>query len=445
MKALRARIILLLLALCLLLTGCGKNSGESSLAAHAGKDPERPMLTLCVDLNPGMEASSSGPVSGFLETVPGYLEDFGVKVEEIPCQGAERDAALTRVRTELLSGSGPDLFICVCPKLKDIFFRELNQEGWGTEGLFQYPPSVMKQGFFLPLDDYIANAQYMQWDELIPIVMEAGRNEKGQLILPLTYGFSASLAERESCTLTEELPLSWNDMLTSSDPYVRFAACSWEFGSVFGQLGDYSKDEPAFTEEELSARLEEARAANLAGRPEDLPETSRILPDVNIGTQNSNILNPKSPDYIMIPKYNAGGGVTATIASFAAINASTQYPDEAFQILDKLLDRESMANCEIYVYGGNLPVNREAGQKDSPYYCPFELNGKQRTNWYVSQWNFQQIQEIAGQINAVNFGTPLNHELLDAYQECLEEEDPAKRRELAAEHYTTMKMMMAES
>ena len=67
------------------------------------------------------------------------------------------------------------------------------------------------------------------------------------------------------------------------------------------------------------------------------------------------------------------------------------------------------------------------------------------TEWYMNQWNYQQTRELAGQVNAVNFVTPLNQELMLAYGDCLNEEDPEKRRELTAEHYTAMKMMIAES
>ena len=446
MKTAITRAVLLFAALCLLLTACqsgGKDSGQQ-LAAHVGKDPNRPKLTLCVDLNPGFEASESGPVFDFLKTVPGYLDDFSVELDRIPCQGTERDTALTRVKTELLSGAGPDLFICVSPNLLDVTLMEKHQNA--TDALFQFPRSAMELGFFLPLDDYIAKAQYMEWDKLLPVVMDAGKSEKGQLLLPLTYSISATLAERESRSLTASLPMTWDEMLVSEDPCVRFACYSWRFGSILGELGDYGTDSLTFTEEELFARLEEARAANLAGRPQELGEANDVMPSISIGASNAHLFTPKSPEYIMIPQYNTTGGVTANINSFAAVNANTRHPDEAFLIVDKLLDQETMSNCEIYAYGSALPVNLELCQKDAPYYASYyEQNGKPRTEWYMNQWNYQQTRELAGQVNSVNFVTPLNQELMLAYGDCLNEEDPEKRRELTAEHYTAMKMMIAES
>lgn len=77
-----------------------------------------------------------------------------------------------------MSGSGPDVFIMRCDE----------KASWHTEqALFQIPEQAIESGLFLPLDDYIENAQFIEWDKLTPIVMEAGRNEEGQLILPLTY------------------------------------------------------------------------------------------------------------------------------------------------------------------------------------------------------------------------------------------------------------------
>lgn len=445
MKTASLKFVFLLAALCLLSTACQNGGrGGQQLAAHVGKDPDRPKLTLCVDLNPGL-GSESGPVFELLKTVPGYPDDFGVELEQIPSQGAERESALTRVKTELLSGAGPDLFICASPKLLNAALME-TPEGAGTaEALFQFPRSAMELGFFLPLDDYIASARYMEWDKLLPVVMDAGKNEKGQLLLPLTYSVSATLAERESRSLTASLPMTWDEMLVSEDPCVQFACYSWRFGSVLGELGDYGTDTLTFTEEELFDRLEEARAANQAGRPQGLGEANDVIPDLSIGAQNAGFLGPKSPDYLMIPQYNTTGGVTARVSSFAAVNANTRHPDEAFLIVDKLLDQKTMSEQEIYIYGGALPVNLDLCQKDAPYYSPYEQNGRQRTDWYVNQWNYQQIQALAGQINAVNFVTPLDQELILAYRDCLNEQDPRRRRELAAGHYTAMKMMIAES
>ena len=76
---------------------------------------------------------------------------------------------------------------------------------------------------------------------------------------------------------------------------------------------------------------------------------------------------------------------------------------------------------------------------------PFELGSKTYKKWYMSQWNYQQLQSLAEQVNAVDFFNPMYQELTDLWSEYQREEDPGERRKLTEEHYTTLKMMLAES
>ena len=61
--------------------------------------------------------------------------------------------------------------------------------------LFQNPEKVMYSGTFLPLDSYIQNAKYFNPEHYNPVIMEAGKTEEGQCLLPVTYDYRISYFE----------------------------------------------------------------------------------------------------------------------------------------------------------------------------------------------------------------------------------------------------------
>ena len=64
----------------------------------------------------------------------------------------------------------------------------------------------MKNHLSLPLDNYIENAKYMGWDKFLPVVMDAGRNDEGQQIIPLCCFFEAVYPHSPPSTATLGIP-----------------------------------------------------------------------------------------------------------------------------------------------------------------------------------------------------------------------------------------------
>ena len=145
-----AVILVLVLLLMLFCSGC---SGE----------PEP--LRICVDANSvGTNPKSCETImQSFLETVAMMGGPSDVVLEIVPRSGVERETAIDRIRTEIMSGKGPDVFIVPCG------------DGYLTSepSLFPVPEKTLEAGIFLPLDEYIENAQFMDWDKQTAVVMEA--------------------------------------------------------------------------------------------------------------------------------------------------------------------------------------------------------------------------------------------------------------------------------
>lgn len=119
--------------LCYVLTAC-KGNGEPVPTMKAVTDEgikELPMVTVLVDMS--QSNLTPNAVSDLLNTTPGYGSEFMIITENIPdiwTGEQQRDTALTRVRTEILAGGGPDILLCENP---------IMENGNRGSAVFQFP------------------------------------------------------------------------------------------------------------------------------------------------------------------------------------------------------------------------------------------------------------------------------------------------------------------
>ncbi|RKJ39215.1 hypothetical protein D7X94_13345 [Acutalibacter sp. 1XD8-33] len=420
-----------LLALCLLAAlfcACGK--GETASGSQGEGDlSQLPRLTLCVDL--GTEVL--GPqISQITDALPGSWKEYMVITETVPVDGPERENTLTRLRTEILAGKGPDVFLC-------------NNAVWafrGTRGLFPFPEKAMKNRIFLPLDSYIEKAQFMDWDKQVPAVMEAGRGEEGQMLLPLGFNLPVTLFPKETGGLTEKLPMPWAESLESGDRRVSYAATWCGLEDILGQVADYGKDAPVFTEEHLLEIAEKwVDQKNRIDRGE-YPEFTEYVPDFDNYRSLPEIwtgpvygfgaeIDLEGQDYYMIPACSEAGGLTAQISAFGGVNRNTQMPQEAFTLLDYIMS-ENMQRTFLYGYTNGFAPQRGLAQKDKT------IGGKT-----ASQWNMDQYNGLLEKIDRADFYTEVNEQLWSILSAVNEERKPLESSVHKA--YTTIQMLLAES
>ena len=136
-------IILALLMLLSVFSGCGEKEPEVLRICmdigYLGEDPEfRNAFKSRTLITNMLYAGKTANVD-----VPRAFE-----LEYIPTEGTERETALTHIRTEVMSGGGPDLFITVCNTKYPL------QE---DENVFVMPEKAMELTMFLPLDEYMEN------------------------------------------------------------------------------------------------------------------------------------------------------------------------------------------------------------------------------------------------------------------------------------------------
>lgn len=426
--------VILLLAFCLLftsLTSCqatapNSSDGPENLSVPgAEQTSESELCTIIISVDvPNMNFDESA----FRTRIDGRYKGLNISFETAAptkiingkTDTTERDIYLTHLRTEIMAGKGPDVFISACYSYEDY------------SPMFPYPAQAMNNHLFLPLDEYIQNSDSIEWDKLFPLVMEKGRNEEGQQLVPLTYAFPLFLYDKEQFRLQAQRPMTWDEMRVSSEEMVYEPVKYTYLADLFGESCDYDKDVPAITEEELFARCQDAASIEPAiGEPKGIRiqmiggEFSAMNgPDIG----NPVTLEEHGKQYTMLPIYNLSGGVTANITTFAAINRNTEHPDEAFMVLEYLLSKNAQQHDDIFTRMYGMPVHMEVYSTNAP------MDGR-----HMSEENFQEFSAMREQVNAVKFATPVDDVISCALM------GPEVSKDQVHKQYVTMQMILAES
>ncbi len=383
----------------------------------AGKDP----LVICVDLEgsgnsmPGLRDKMMRELLDELEKTAGLTD---VAIQFVPPDGSDRKTYIDRLKIEIMSGGGPDVF------LVKYHSNDLNDS---SMNLFEFPQKVMEAGMFLPLDEYMENnTRFTEWHKQTQGVLNAGRNKEGQQIIPLSYTLPLLVYEKETAEHTPNRELSWSDMLNDPalSPYaLDLANCyDWDWSVaggngftryymefILGALADFENEKLLFTEEELLERVNEILALDTDDR-NDVPEDDNYSGvEETIGDL---FMQSYNRPMTLIPMYSDDGGVTAMIDAYAAVNRNTKRPEEAFAVIDILMSKKMQQSTDLYmVYimsSSFFPMHEEIFQKDTP------LNGN--PDAYILDETFKELCEVRGQITGANFSgryrNVLNEELL---------------------------------
>lgn len=438
-----------------ILTGCAKKEN-----AKAGP------LRICIDT--GFHAghvdyaNKEDGAKHLAQMVASHIDDLeaeDIELEIIPKSGTERQTALTRIRTEIMSGEGPDVFLCSTV--------DTSAYGSAETVLFPFPERAMEDGLFLPLDKYIEHAEYMEWDKMLPAAMEAGKTENGQVILPISFAMPIT-AYLEGETELPAADTTFADVVASNDPILQSSMAytgRWEqqfmrcyFPYLFTGIANYKTGELAFTEDDLF-QLTRDVAGLKNNEPENLP--AHFSDQLTFETYNYFIAGVgvpparqginKNDNQVMLPLYNIDGGATALICSFGAVNANTRRPKSAFLVLDYFLSPYMHRNSELYAFfcQNSLPVHMEMGEardmstgfiKTSPYKVKYCTS--------IDSHVFAPYSKAREQISYARFNTVLDQELMkfatSSSGSIVADNEEALRKNVS-DTYTKMQRLLDES
>lgn len=349
----------LLLAVCLItwsLAGCqtqpAPSSGETSASAgsvSSGAQPESSLpesdpVVVCVNYDFEQD----------MEELLDYLSAIGVETEYellvLPSRTEDREAELTRLRTEIMAGGGPDAFV-----LGAVLPGTRMDEGKSQEPLFPNVEKSMYSHLFLDLEDMAQNSEIVDLESCNQVVMDVGVTSQGRFLLPLTYTFSALLFDRSALNDPDYTFSTLEELLQSGEEALK-GVMAWNtlglFPNCLGLLADYEGQNLLVTQESLQAAVEQADAfVALQDEAYDTRELAYTGLGMPAGWYTLSELQQTETAYAVFPVPDQEGGVIAAVTTYAAINRNTEHPQEAFALIEQLFREELATQSSLEVDG----------------------------------------------------------------------------------------------
>ncbi len=168
----------ILLFSCLLLCGCGRSA-----------EPEGETLWVVT------EASNSDGMNLQAEIIAQRMEEkydnLTIHLDILPSDAKEREILLKQLRTQIMAGNGPDIYLLPTGNVLTQDFalypagRDIMQIP--IEPLFSDVVQIMRDGYFLDIQSYYENDQALDTGALKKEIMDAGILDGSRYVLPLRF------------------------------------------------------------------------------------------------------------------------------------------------------------------------------------------------------------------------------------------------------------------
>lgn len=439
----------LLLTVCLL--------AWSALAGCQTQDTPQPPEPSGSEASASSNAQEGDPVVLCIEDsfeqdayeLENYLKATGVETEYeflvLPDNTEDRETELTRLRTEIMAGEGPDAFILnatIPGYVTDLSTME------PTEALFPNVEKSMYSHLFLDVEEMVQNSETIDLANCNPTVMDVGVTGEGWFLLPLTYTFSGLILD-PSILSDPAYVFTTLDELLQSDEEALKGIMAWVtfrlFPDCLGLLADYTGQNLLVTQDSLQQAIEQADALS-AFQDETYSQSPALYQGGRtIGANQLMSLAREDMEYAVLPIPNPQGGVTVAVTFYAAINANAAHPQEAFDFIELLYSPElvtqqgfevnGMHYGTMFDYGGNgslaIPV------KDGVLLQYAEDSG-------LLPGTLASFQGALDRIDSAKVYSDLDLDIYNLYETWHFERPEESLEELVDRTVSTMEMTLAE-
>lgn len=321
------------------------------------------------------QASQLGSIA---RTYSKLNKDVSVNLEKIPADESERSAYLQRLRVEIMSGDGPDVYL-----LPSVAMSADPMNGFYMEPLFSHLKQSMQNRIFLDIAEHFDNDESLDKGALNTAVMDGVMSGGARYVLPLQYTVPVLLMHSQTVNdsgidtepLSRDINTCFKTVAEFADPKLTFSRSQTIFQTL-PEIYNYADE---------SVNLDESNFAELIGNYRDFLTLSSqaehgfwsdMLYDywstgtypinenepiaaVNLGNDvlNSAAYSKVSGDEITaLPLNNSDGTLTATVTYWGAVDASTEHPTEAYEFLAYFLTPEVQFNSNLFNFDTGWPV-----------------------------------------------------------------------------------------
>ena len=173
--------LMILFLISVLLCGCGRQKYNG--------EPLELWLVTEESRSGGMNTQAEMVIEQFKEIYP----NVSVKMDILPQSEESRTAYLKKIRSEIMSGGGPDLYLMPTYELA-YPETEITSTDF-MEPLFASVPKQMYNGVFTDIGEYYDADETLGKDGLVTGVMDAGIMDGARYVMPLRYDYDVLLAD----------------------------------------------------------------------------------------------------------------------------------------------------------------------------------------------------------------------------------------------------------
>ena len=338
----------------------------------------------------------------FLEGVDSGIE---VRIQRLPDDKAEREIEIQKLRTEIMAGKGPDVYLID------------GGEEYGEEflPLLENPYQTMQSGALAPLDALMEEDSYWEDDTYSDVILKAGQYDGHQYILPMSVSYYVLPRETDMEEMTEDTLGEWLEQARNSQD-IRLKTAFWS--SLWAQsarwmqpAADYERGEVLFNKEKWIKFSDQYFQFHI-DVGEEVHETGNWY---NFEMLSSAVFSDKtsSIDLQVVPDLE--GRKMASIQTYGAVGMSSDLKQEAYDFLMLFLNDR----CQKYSREhseGSMILPQIYGYFDSAF-IPVQESAFEAWMHYPPDEELEKMLQSFHELDGAYFLTKAERELFEGVYE----------------------------
>lgn len=338
----------------------------------------------------------------FLEGVDSGIE---VRIQRLPDDKAEREIEIQKLRTEIMAGKGPDVY------LMD------GGEEYGEEflPLLENPYQTMQSGALAPLDELMEEDSYWEDDTYSDVILKAGQYDGHQYILPMSVSYYVLSRETDMEEMTGDNLGEWLEQARNSQD-IRLKTAFWS--SLWAQsarwmqpAADYERGEVLFNKEKWIKFSDQYFQFHI-DVGEEVHETGNWY---NFEMLSAAVFSDKtSPiDLQVVPDLE--GRKMASIQTYGAVGMSSDLKQEAYDFLMLFLNDRSQKYSREHSEGAMI-LPQIYGYFDSAF-IPVQESAFEAWMHYPPDEELKKMLQSFRELDGAYFLTKAERELFEGVYE----------------------------
>lgn len=338
----------------------------------------------------------------FLEGVDSGIE---VRIQRLPDDKAEREIEIQKLRTEIMAGKGPDVYLID------------GGEEYGEEflPLLENPYQTMQSGALAPLDALMEEDSYWEDDTYSDVILKAGQYDGHQYILPMSVSYYVLPRETDMEEMTEDTLGEWLEQARNSQD-IRLKTAFWS--SLWAQsarwmqpAADYERGEVLFNKEKWIKFSDQYFQFHI-DVGEEVHETGNWY---NFEMLSSAAFSDKtSPiDLQVVPDLE--GRKMASIQTYGAVGMSSDLKQEAYDFLMLFLNDRSQKYSREHSEGSMI-LPQIYGYFDSAF-IPVQESAFEAWMHYPPDEELEKMLQSFHELDGAYFLTKAERELFEGVYE----------------------------